>query len=162
MQRNYLSWHWSVIQNLKKNWLVVWKMTWGICQISPGHLKVSKLGLWWEPFIQSRKCMSLKFTEEICVLCLDNRKRCKIWREIDLQFQNWYEEFDDFWPEHSKVSKICALMGSFWSKYIMFELKKYGRVMFDDTENWCNIWRKTDLCFQNWQEEFGKLSQAEK
>ena len=27
LQRNYVSWHWRVMENLKKNWLVVWKMT---------------------------------------------------------------------------------------------------------------------------------------
>ena len=26
----------------------------------------------------------------------------------------------------------------------MFELKKYRGVMFDGTEDWCEIWRKTD------------------
>ena len=26
VQRNYLTWHWGVMQNLKKNWIVVWKM----------------------------------------------------------------------------------------------------------------------------------------
>ena len=30
--------------------------------------------------------------------------------------------------------------------------------MFDGTEYWCNIWRKTDLCFQKWHEEFSKFS----
>ena len=29
LERSYLSRHWKVMQNLKKNWLVVWKMTWG-------------------------------------------------------------------------------------------------------------------------------------
>ena len=33
VQRSSLSWHWKVMQNLKKNWLVVWKMTRGIWQI---------------------------------------------------------------------------------------------------------------------------------
>ena len=33
VQRSYLSWRWRVMQNLKKNWLVVWKMTWAIWQI---------------------------------------------------------------------------------------------------------------------------------
>ena len=28
VQRSYVSWHWRVMQNLKKIWLVVWKMTW--------------------------------------------------------------------------------------------------------------------------------------
>ena len=25
-QRNYMSWHWRVLQNLKENWVVAWKM----------------------------------------------------------------------------------------------------------------------------------------
>ena len=156
-------------------------------------------------------------------MCFDKEEWCQIWRGNDLSFQNWHEEFDEFWPEHSKVSKICplmgffyskwkmyelkiyrgvmcydieewsknskrnclsfqkwhevfdeiwpkhlkasiisTLMGSFWSKYITLELKKYRGVMFVDTEDWCKIWRKTDLCFQKWHEEFGKFSQAEK
>ena len=33
VQRSYLSCYWRVMQNLKKNWLVPWKMTWGIWQI---------------------------------------------------------------------------------------------------------------------------------
>ena len=44
----------------------------------------------------------------------------KIWKGIDSSFQNWYNEFDKFWPEHSKVSKIFNLMGSLWAKYILF------------------------------------------
>ena len=28
--RSYLLWHWRVMESLKKNWFVVWKMTWGI------------------------------------------------------------------------------------------------------------------------------------
>ena len=30
VQRSYLSWHYRVMQNLKKNWPVVWRITWGI------------------------------------------------------------------------------------------------------------------------------------
>ena len=91
-------------------------------------------------------------------MCHDNEEWCKNWRGIDLSVQNWHEEFDKFWPEHLKISKICTLMGCFWPKYIMFELKKYRGVMFDGTEYWCEIWRKTDLYFQKWHEEFGKCS----
>ena len=96
------------------------------------------------------------------VICHDNEEWCKIWRGIDLSFQNWHEELDEFSPEHPKVSKTCTLMGSFWSKYITIELKKYKGVMFGDIEDWFKIWRKTDMCFQKWHEEFGKFSQAKK
>ena len=91
-------------------------------------------------------------------MCHDNEEWYKIWIGIDLSFQNWHEELDEFWPEHSKISKICALMGFFWTKYIMFNPKKYRGVMFGSTEYWCNIWRKTDLSFQKWHEEFRKFS----
>ena len=62
VQNSDVSWHWRVIQSLKKNWLLVPKMTWGI---------------WW---FLTRAVESLK---------------------------------------------ICTLMGCFWRKYVMFELKEY-------------------------------------
>ena len=77
--------------------------------------------LWWGLFIQSRKCMSLKFTGKF--LCHYNEEWCKFIK-IELSVQNWHEEFDKFSPERSKISKICILLGLFWRKYIVFELKK--------------------------------------
>ena len=44
VQRSYLSWHWRVTQNLKKNWLVAWKMTWGLLQIFTRALESVKIG----------------------------------------------------------------------------------------------------------------------
>ena len=90
-------------------------------------------------------------------MCNDTEEWWKIWRGIDLSFQNWHKEFDKFWPEHSKVSKIFTLMGSFWAKYVLLELKKYRGVIFHDIEEWCKIWRKIDLLLGKWQ-EFGKFS----
>ena len=90
-------------------------------------------------------------------MCHDNEEWCKIWIGMDLSFQNWHEEFDEFWPEHSQVSKMCTLMGSYWPKH-MFELKKCRGVIVYGNEEWCKIWRKTDLWFGKWQEEFGKFS----
>ena len=58
----------------------------------------------------------------------------------------------------TQKSKKLHCNGCLWSKYIMFDLKKYKGVMFDSTENWCKIWRKTDFCFQKWHEEFEKFS----
>ena len=48
-------------------------------------------------------------------------------------------------------------MGSFLSKYIMFELKNYRGVICDTIEDWCEIRRKTDLCFLKWHEQFVKF-----
>ena len=40
----------------------------------------------------------------------------------------------------------------------MLKIRKYREVIFDNTEDWCKIWRKTDLRFQRWHEKFGKFS----
>ena len=82
-------------------------------------------------------------------MCHDNEEWCKIWRAIDLSIQNWHEEFDEFWPEHLKVSKIFILMGSYWAKYILFGLKKNRGVIFHETEEGYKISRGIDSLFQN-------------
>ena len=69
-------------------------------------------------------------------------------------FQKW-QEFGEFWPEHSK---ICTLIVSYCAKYLTFDLRKYRGVIFHDNEEWCKTWRKTDLWFGKWYEEFGKFS----
>ena len=81
-----------------------------------------KIGTLTGSFYPKKKKCELKVYRG--VLCYDNEKWCKIWKAIDLPVQNWYEEFNKDWPEHSKISKICTLIGFFRTKYIMFELKK--------------------------------------
>ena len=116
---------WSKIWRKTDLWFQKWHEEFG--KFLPEHLKVSEFGIWWDPFIQSRK-----------------------WRMMQNLKSNWHVvseltlQFDEFWPEHSNVSKICTLMGSFWPKCIMFELKKYRTVMFYGTVDWCKIWRKTN------------------
>ena len=57
---------------------------------------------------------------------------------------------------HFKIDQICTLIGSFYSRFIKFLLKKYRWVMSHDTEQWCTIWRKNNFLFKKWQ-ELGKL-----
>ena len=131
------------MQNLKKNWLVVWKITWGIWQIFTRALVSLKMGTLRGFFCPKLKIFELKIYKG--VICHENEERCKNWRGIDFSVQNWHEQFDKFWFKHSKISKICTLMGCLWSQYIMFDLKKGKGVMFDSTEYWCKIWRKNWL-----------------
>ena len=84
-------------------------------------------------------------------------ERYKTCRGIDSSFQNWHKEVDEIWPEHSKVSKMLILMGSFWAKYILFKLKKYRGIAFHETEEGYKIWRVIDLSFQNWHKKFDKF-----
>ena len=89
-------------------------------------------------------------------MCHDNEEWCKIWTGIDWSVWNWHEKFNDFWLQHSKISIHFTLKGCFRPKYIMFELSKY-RGVYDYTQDWCKVWRITDLCFQIWHEEFWKF-----
>ena len=106
-------------------------------------------------FNSKKEKYDLKIHRE--VMCHDNEEKCKIWRGIDLQFQNWHEEFDEFWLEHLKVSKI--LMYSFWAKkecrrIILLALKMYRGIIFHKTEKGYKICRGMDLSFQNWHKKF--------
>ena len=76
------------------------------------------IGSLWEKYI------SIKLKKYRRVIFHETEEGFKIWKGIHLSFQNWHKEFDKFWPEHSKVSRIFTLMGFFWAKYILFELKK--------------------------------------
>ena len=122
-------------------------MTWALETLKDFHfnrLLLSKVYIW------AKKYRGVIFHE--------TEEGFKIWRGIDLSFHKWHMEFDKLQSEHSKVSKIFALTGSFWAKYILFELKKYIGVIFHGMEEWCKIWRKTDLLLGKWHEEFGKFS----
>ena len=140
----------GVMFDCTQDWYKVWrktglcfqKLTWGIWQIFTRALESLQIGT-----LMASLCLKLKMYELKIyrgVMCHDNEEWCKIWRGIDLSVQNWHEEFDEFWPEHSKISKICTLMGCFWPKYIMFELKKvqrsyvwwHWRLMQNLKENW--------------------------
>ena len=132
------------MQSLKDNWLVLPNMTWGILEIFyQSTFESLKIGTFIGSFYPKLKVNELIIYRG--VMCHDNEGRFKIWWGIDLSLQNWQEEFNEFWPEHSKISKNCTLMGRFWPKYIMFELNKYRIVMFDETEYWCKIMKENWL-----------------
>ena len=63
--------------------------------------------------------MILKITEELCVMTM---KVC-----YDLRFKIWREEFDEFLPKHSKVSKKLSFKGLFLTKVYDAWAKKVER-----------------------------------
>ena len=139
---------WRAINLSFQNWHKVFDKFW------PEKSKFSKIFTLMRSFWAKYILFELKKYRG--VFFHETEEGCKIGRGIDLSFQNWHKKFDKFWPEHSKVSKIFILMGSFWAKYILFELKKYRGVTFHETEEEYKIWRGTDLSFQNWRKEFHK------
>ena len=91
-------------------------------KFSPEHLESVKIGTLMRSVCPKKTVLELKIYRGI--MCNDTEEWWKILREIDLPFQNWRKGFDESWLDHSKVSKIYALLGCFWRKYIIFELKK--------------------------------------
>ena len=100
---------WSKIWRKTGSWFEKWHEEYG--KFSPEHLESLKFETLIRSFYLKYKMYEFKIYRG--VMCHNNEEWCKIWRGIDLPFQNWHEEFDKFWPEHSKVSKIFPLMAPF-------------------------------------------------
>ena len=96
VQRNYVSWHWRVMRNLRENWLVLPKMTWGIWQIFTRALESLKFRILMGSFIESRKCMTLKFTGELYVMTMKNN--AKFEEELTCQFKIDMRNLTNFDP----------------------------------------------------------------
>ena len=82
VKKNYASWHWRVMQSLKKNWLFVPKMTWGI---------------WWilMQAVESMKVCTLYFCRKYVMFEPKKYRGAVSWKN-DLWFLKWYKEFADF------------------------------------------------------------------
>ena len=114
-------------------------------RLSIAHVKFHQLCTLIDSFCW--KYIKFQLKKYIAVMSRDSEDWCKIWRKNDL-FQKW-QEFSKFWPEHSKVSKICTFIGSYCAKYLMFDLKKYSylswhwRVMQNLKKKWLVVWKMT-------------------
>ena len=88
----------------KKTDLLLGKWHVGFGKFSQEHSKVSKLGLWWDPFAQCRKFMVLKFREESCVMTMKNDT--KIEEELICRFKTDVRNFTNFDRSTQKSNKI--------------------------------------------------------
>ena len=71
-------------------WFRKWHEKFG--KFSSEHVEVSKLGLWWHPFVQSRKFMRLRFTGKLWVMKMKNDTKFE--EELTCQFKVWLKELD--------------------------------------------------------------------
>ena len=65
---------------------------------------MSKLVLSWDPFVQSRKFMSLKFTEELSVMTLKNDEKPE--EELTCCFKIDIRNLTNFEPSTQKSQKF--------------------------------------------------------
>ena len=87
VERSYVWLHWILMQNLKENWLLLSKMTWGIWEVFTRALGGPKVGTLTEFFCPNLKIYELKTYRG--VMCHDNEEWCKTGRVIGLSYQNW-------------------------------------------------------------------------
>ena len=99
--------------------------------------------------------MSLKSTKDLSVMTMKNYT--KFQEELTCHFKVDIRNLANFDPSTRKSKKIFTSIGSFWAKYILFELKKYRGVIFHETEEGYKIWRGIDFSFQSWHKEFHKF-----
>ena len=124
-QRNYVSWHWKLMQILKENWHVAWKR--------------SVKGLEMYTLIRSFCPKHIKFrwknTEDLCFLALKSDAKLK--EKLTLSFENDMRNLVNFYPTTQKPKNFTS-MGNFCPKYMRFELKKYRGVIFMKLK-WCKM-----------------------
>ena len=141
-----------MMRNLKRNWLVVSKLTQGIRRIFTRELEslknfffngllLSKLCNVWAKKLQwsyvwlhSRLIQSLK--ENWLVFPKIDMRNLADFHQRTWKSPNW--DFD----------------GILLSKMKICELKIYREVMCHDNKEWFKIWRAIDLSVQNWHKEF--------
>ena len=133
--------------NLKENlWFWKWHEEYG--KFSPEHLKFSKIGTLMESLIWSRKCMSLKSTEELCVRTMKNGANLKKnWRIVSkLTWGIWW-----ILTRTLKSLNHLDFNGLFLKKVYNVWVKRvhrsYGswhwRVMQNLTKKWLEVWKMT-------------------
>ena len=109
---------WCKVSRKTDLWLGKWHEE--MSKFLPWHLKVSKLGLWWDSFIQKKKCMSLKFTEELCVMTIKNETKFK--KELTCHFKTDMRNLTKFDP-----SKNLQFNGLLLTKVYNIWAKKVQR-----------------------------------
>ena len=111
------------VQNITDLWFGKWHEKFG--KFSPEHLKVSKLGLWSDPFIQSRKCMSLKFREGLCVTTMQNDAKFK--EKLTCCFKINIKNLTNFYSSTLDSLKILHFNGFLLTKVCNAWTKKVQR-----------------------------------
>ena len=110
-------------------------------KFSRAHLKVSKLGFWWDTFVHGRKCMNIKYSGELCVMTMNNDT--KFVEEMNCHFKTDMRNLTNL-TETLKSLKKLLFNGLLWPKYMTLELKKGKRSYL-----WCH-WRLMQNLKENW------------
>ena len=76
--------------------------------------------------------------------------------------RNWIVSLKHKFDLSTQKSQKLHFNGLLLTKLYDVRAENVEWVMSDGTEDGCKTWKKTDWCFQEWHEEFGKFPQAVK
>ena len=133
LQKSYLSWHWSVMLNLKINWLLVSNTTQGICWIFTQQLKSLKILL---DGLFCPKYARFELKKYRGVIFYDTEQWCKIWINPEFVVSKIAWGIGCTLIRVLESLKHCTLMGSFCLKH-MFQLENYRGIMYNGPEGCC-------------------------
>ena len=105
VQKSYISCHWRVMQSLRKNWLLVPKMTpeiWLILMRAVASLETCTLMC----CFCRKNIMFEPKKEYIRVTCHNSEESCKIWGGTDLRIEKRHGKFGKFWPNTRKSQNV--------------------------------------------------------
>ena len=136
-------------------------------KILPVHTKVSKMGLWCDAFVQFKKCMSLKFIEELYVITMKNDTQIEeeltwwIWRTLTRVFES-LKNLNRLLLTNAYVSAKKVQRSSFMTlnSDAKFE-QKLTCGLKNDMRNLANFHQSTWKC-KNWDFDGIFLSKVEK
>ena len=143
------------MQNLKKKWTAVSKMTWRIWWTLTRELKTLKIYSLKDYFRLKNVMFQLKNYRG--VMCDDTEGWCEIYRKTDSWRKIDRRNLVNFYVS-SRKSENLYFNGLLLSKAYKFSAKNLHKSMSRDTEEWCNLWRKNDFWFEKWHEKFGEFS----
>ena len=141
-----MSWQWRMMKNLKRNWLVSSKLTWGIWQIliraleNLKNLHFNGLLLTKVNNIWTKKRIEIFLRALNIDATFEGKMTCT--------FKNDTTNLANFHQSMLGSLKIVTLMVSFYPKYKMNELKIYRGVLHHDNEEWCKIWWRITCQFK--------------
>ena len=144
-----------MVQNLKKKQFFVSRMT-RIWWILNRALKILKNCTFISPF--RAKYITFDLKKERGAIFHDTEEPSKFWRKTDLwhDMKNYMKNLANF---HQNTWKCQN-----WYFYIILLSKvenawgiNFQTSLCNDNEKWWNIWRGTNLLFQNWQNRFDEF-----
>ena len=134
-----------MMKSLKSTWLVSSKLTWRIWRILTRAFKNLKN-------LHFNRLLLTK-VYNVWAKKLQRSYFWWHWRLTQNLKGNWLVLPTMTFTSALKSLKTGTLMGSFYPKYKLYELKLYRKGICHDNEEWRKIWRGIDLSVQNWNRE---------